>query len=170
MIGEPIAVDILHGEHIEQVIINQALPPAFAQCWSATAESDVLLRAYSRVVKDPHFGRNTCPREEGVQVKGSAEEVASRSGSGMPSARRGHWFFGAVDFLPRTALLQEIANAIGQYGFEVFENPASRAKLLLLKRNAFMHESEMRVILVQQEQAPREVRLGVPVDPSPCFR
>jgi|GEM_PF-2984559 len=61
IIGESIAVDIERDGRIQQEIINQSLPPVFAQCWSATAESDTLLRTYSRVEKDPHSRRNTQP-------------------------------------------------------------------------------------------------------------
>ena len=75
VIGNGIAVDRPRGDRIEQVIINQSLPPAYAQCWSATPESDTLLRAYSRVIKDPHFGRNICPRDEGVRVRSTPRKL-----------------------------------------------------------------------------------------------
>jgi hypothetical protein len=47
VIGDAIAVNIRRGDRIEQKIINQELPPVFAQCWSRTIESDTLLRAYA---------------------------------------------------------------------------------------------------------------------------
>lgn len=169
VVGNAIAVDTRHGDRIEQIIINQSLPPAFVQCWSATAESDALLRAYSRVVKDPHFRRNTCPRDEGVQVRSSPRKLLHALVSGAPAHRRGHWFVGAVNYLPREKLLQEIANAIGQHGPRVFEIPVNRAKLLLLKRDAFSHEAELRVIFVQQNQEPKEPIFRVPADPSVVF-
>jgi hypothetical protein len=42
--------------------------PVYAQCWSATEESETLLRAYSRVVLDKYTSRNKVPGEEGVTV------------------------------------------------------------------------------------------------------
>lgn len=169
VVGDAIAVDTRRGDQIKQVIINQSLPPAFVQCWSATAESDTLLRAYSRVVKDPHFRRNTCPRDEGVQVRSSPRKLLNSLVSGTPAHRRGHWFVGRVNYFPREKLLQEIANSIGQHGLRVFENPVNRAKLLLMKRDAFSHEAELRVIFVQQNSEPKERLFRVPVDPSAVF-
>src|SRR5579871_7064477 len=49
--GWLIVADVRTGGQYEQVNITQSLPPAYAQCWSATPESDTLMRAYSRVVK-----------------------------------------------------------------------------------------------------------------------
>jgi hypothetical protein len=169
VVGDAIAVDIRRGNRIEQVIINQSLPPAFAQCWSRTVESDSLLRAYSRVVKDPHFGRNTCPRHEGVRVRSSPRKLLQAIRSGNPPSLNGQWSIGAVMYLSRDALLQEIANAIGRHGLQVFEVHSNRAKLLLLKREAFSHEPEVRVIYVQQNQEPREAIIRVPIEPSAVF-
>ncbi|MBI1896887.1 MAG: hypothetical protein HYS04_10210 [Acidobacteria bacterium] len=169
VVGDAIAVDIPRGNRIEQVIINQSLPPAFAQCWSRTVESDSLFRAYSRVVKDPHFRRNICPRDEGVRVRSSHRKLLRAVRSGNPSGLNGQWFVGAVMYLSREALLQEIANAIDRHGLQVFEVPSNRAKLLLLKREAFSHEAEVRVIYVQQNQEPRETSIRVPIEPSAVF-
>ncbi len=169
IVGDAIAVNTHRGDRIEQVIINQSLPPAFAQCWSRTGESDSLLRAYSRVVKDPHFGRNTCPRDEGVRVRSTPRKLLQALLAGTPPGLKGHWFVGAVQYLPREALLQEIANAIGRHGFQVFEVPSNRAKLLLLKRDAFSHEAEIRIIFVRQNREPREAVIRVPIEPSAVF-
>jgi hypothetical protein len=169
IIGDAIAVDIHKGERIEQVIINQSLPPVFAQCWSATAESDTLLRAYSRVVKDPHFRRNTCPRDEGVRVRSTPRKLLQALVSGAAPARNGSWFLGSVQYLPQGELLQEIANAIGQHGLGVFSVPSNRAGLLLMKRDAFSHEAELRVLFVQRDPTPVEPVLRVPIDPLALF-
>ena len=169
VVGNAIAVNTRRKDRIEQVIINQELPPVYAQCWSATAESDTLLRAYSRVVKDPHFRRNTCPRDEGVQVRSTPRKLIQALISGTSTTLKGHWFLGSVIYLSEAAVLQEIANAIGQHGLRVFEVPSNRAKLLLLKREAFSHEAEMRAIFVQQDREPNEPIMQVTIDPSEIF-
>ena len=169
VVGDAIAVDTRRGDRIEQTIINQSLPPAFAQCWSMTEESDALLRAYSRVVKDPHFRRNTCPRDEGVRVRSTPRKLFQALNEGNPSGQKGHWFLGSVKYLDREGVLQEIANAIGAHGLHVFEVPSNRAKLLLLKRDAFSHEAEVRAIFVQDDAAQRGPILRVPIDPSKVF-
>jgi hypothetical protein len=169
VVGDAIAVNTRRGDRIEQVIINQSLPPAFAQCWSMTAESDTLLRADSRVVKDPHFRRNTCPRDEGVRVRSTPRKLLQALVEGNPSGLRGHWFLGSVKYLERKAVLQEIANAIGAHGLQVFEVPSNRAKLLLLKRDAFSHEAEVRAIFVQDGAERRGPIIQVPIKPSEVF-
>ena len=169
VVGNAIAVKRHRGDRVEQVIINQSLPPAFAQCWSTTAESDSLLRAYSRVVKDPHFRRNTCPRDEGVRVRSTPRKLLQAVLAGTPAGLKGHWFLGAVQYLPREELLQEITNAIGHHGLQVFEIPSNRARLLLFKREAFSHESEVRIIFVQQNPEPRQTIIQVPIEPSAVF-
>lgn len=169
IVGEPIAVNLHHDDRVEQQIINQSLPPAFAQCWSATAESDTLLRAYSRVVKDPHFGRNICPREEGVRVRSTGRKLLQAVIAGSAAGPKGYWFLGAVKYLSRALLLQEIANAIVRNGLGVFEVPSNRAKLLLLKRDAFSHEAEVRLLFVQHDAQPRADILQIPIEPSSVF-
>lgn len=169
VVGDAIAVNRRRADRIEQVIINQTLPPAFAQCWSRTAESDSLLRAYSRVVKDPHFGRNLCPHDEGVRVRTTPRKLLQALCAGSAEGPIGHWFLGAVQYLPSEALLREIATAIDQHGLSVFELPSNRARLLLLKREAFSHEAEVRVIFVQQNPEPRPARIHIPIEPSAVF-
>jgi hypothetical protein len=169
VIGDNIAVDIRRGDRIEQKFICRALSPAFAQCWSRTTESDTLIRAYSRVVKDPIFGRNICSRDEGVRVRSSARKLLEAVRSGNPSGLSGKWFVGAVQYLSSKALLQEIANAVSKDGLNCFEVPSKRANLLLLKREAFSHEAEVRVIYVQQNQEPCDAIVRVPIEPSALF-
>ncbi|MCK9984605.1 MAG: hypothetical protein AzoDbin1_01077 [Azoarcus sp.] len=169
IIGDAIAVDFENNGRIEQEIINQSLPPVFAQCWSATEESDTLLRAYSRVVKDPHFRRNTCPRDEGVRVKSTPRKLLHALMLGAHSTGNGSWFLGAVNYMCQNELQQEIANAIGQHGLDMFSVPTNRARLLLLKRKAFSHEAELRVLFVQQNSAPVQPILRVPIDPLAVF-
>src|ERR1039457_6010799 len=86
LIGSAIAVNQRVGDRIQQTIINQSLPTPYAQAWSATAESDTLLRAYSRVIKDPHFRRNVVPRDEGVRVRSTPRKLLRALLGGLPSA------------------------------------------------------------------------------------
>jgi hypothetical protein len=152
---------------IGQKIINQNLPPVFAQCWSTTPESDTLLRAYSRVDKDPRFKRNTCPRYEGVQVKSTPRKLLQvlRSQS-LPIA--GHAFAGAVQYMDRQQVYRWIHDTIVEHGLEAFQIPQNRAGLLLLKRLAFQHESEVRPLFVCSEVANTPF-LHVAFDPNEVF-
>jgi len=164
-----IAVDQLKGDRYEQIIINQSLPPVYAQCWSAASESDTLLRAYSRVIKDPHFGRNICPRDEGVRVRSSPRKLLEALLKGTQLGHASSCFIGSVQYLAGDALLQQIANAVGTVGLNVFQHPANRAKLLLMKRQAFAHEAEVRLILVRHGADSSNTVLPIQVDPNAVF-
>jgi hypothetical protein len=74
-----------------------------------------------------------------------------------------------VQYLAGDALLQEIANAVGTIGLNVFEHPANRAKLLLLKRDAFAHEAEVRLIQVCHGSDSPDPVLRVQIDPNAVF-
>jgi hypothetical protein len=169
VVGDAIAVDRPNGDRLEQVIINQSLPPAYAQCWSATQESDTLLRAYSRVVKDTRFRRNTCPRDEGVRVRSTPRKLFEAMLVGTDPGPKVDCFVGSVQYLRQEALLQEIANAVGSFGLNVFGHPANRAKLLLMKRMAFAHEAEVRLIVVYRQQTSSERTFPIRIDPNSVF-
>ncbi len=169
IIGDAIAVSYVEDGTYKQDIINQELPPVFAQCWSATPESDTLLRAYSRVVKDPHSKRNTCPKDEGVRVKTTPRKLMYSLLSNTPSMLCGTWFMGAVNYLDRQSLFNDIGNTIRDNGLKVYSNPNYRAKLLLLKREAFSHENELRVLFIQRDIQPTRPLLQVQIDPNTLF-
>jgi hypothetical protein len=96
--------------------IIQYLRPTFAQAWSRTRESDTLLRAYSRVVKDPHFNRNICPRDEGVRVRSTPRKLLVALQTWCPTDFGRTCFIGAVQYFPKDQLLQQFANLIGSKG------------------------------------------------------
>lgn len=169
VVGRAIAVDIFNGDRYEQVIINQSLPPVYAQCWSMSAESDTLLRAYSRIVKDPNFRRNVCPRDEGVGVQSTPRKLLEALVAGTCSEPGVSCFVGSVQYFEQKALLQEIANAIGTVGLNVFENPCNRAKLILMKREAFAHEAEVRLIAVRHKADSTATLFRLQIDPNAVF-
>jgi hypothetical protein len=167
--GKLIAVEQLKDNRCDQVVINESLPPAYAQCWSASPESDTLLRAYSRVVKDPHFQRNICPREEGVRVQSTPRKLLQALSEQMRSRRGVSCFIGSVEYLGQEALLQQIAEAIGAVGPSVFEHPVDRARLLLMKRAPFAHEAEVRLIVVGHLSDSSDPLFRAPFDPNEVF-
>ncbi len=158
----------LNGKYSQE---NIAAPFAriFAQCWSATKESDTLLRAYSRVVKDPHVRRNIMPRDEGVRVRTSARKLLNALEAGTKELPKGCCYIGAVQYLPREALLQRIANAVGKFGKDFFSHPNNLATLALLKREAFSYEAEVRLIFVYDEIVPGTKIMRVRMDPNALF-
>ncbi|MCO8309649.1 hypothetical protein [Pseudomonas mandelii] len=137
-----------------QIFPGQGLPPIYAQSWSATVDSDTLLRAYSRVVKDPRHGRNTCPGDEGVRVRSTPRKLISALNRSVGDREKIATFIGEVHYLPQEELNQKIANDVNRIGPDIFKDPVNRAKLLMLKRNGFFHEDEVRIIAALTEHAP----------------
>jgi hypothetical protein len=168
IIGERISIIRNVADKLERTM-PRTLPAAFAQCWSATKESDTLLRAYSRVVKDPYFARNLHPREEGVRVNSTPRKLINALRAGTRSFPDGSCYVGGVDYMSEAHVQRELANAVGTYGPDVFTAPANRAKLLLLKRDAFQHEAEVRLIYVEQRDVPPEPVFRVQFDPNEVF-
>ena len=58
---------------------------AYAQCRSATGDSDTLLRAYSHVVIDAGSGRNLYPGSEGVLVKSTPRKLLFALRGSLPA-------------------------------------------------------------------------------------
>jgi hypothetical protein len=146
-------------------MLEPYLSPAYAQCWSTTPESDTLLRAYSRVIKDPHFGRNTTPQDEGVKVRTTPHKLISVLQTWAANSEDRSCFVGSVRYGSREQILQELANLIGCHGPKALGHGKLRAELLLLKRDAFSHESEVRAICIDGRPIGEQSIIQVHVDP-----
>lgn len=160
---------------VDEAYQSEPLEPylqyVFAQCWSRTEESDTLLRAYSRVSKDPYFNRNICPREEGVRVKTSPRKLMSAlqewaAATAMPGIS---CFIGAVQYMAREQVQQTLTNQIYRHGPYAVGCGRHRAELLLLKRLAFSHEAEVRIICVASRDVPAESFPRIPIEPTELF-
>jgi hypothetical protein len=162
---------MMEDEAYSQESLEPYLQHVFAQCWSMTEESDTLLRAYSRVSKDPHFNRNICPREEGVRVKTSPRKLLSAlqkwaAATTMPGVS---CFIGSVKYMAREQVQQTLTNWIYRHGPHAVGRGRLRAELLLLKRLAFSHEAEVRIICVASRDVPEESFPRIPIDPTELF-
>jgi hypothetical protein len=152
----------------KQTPLESLVRPAFGQCWSRTSESDTLWRAYSRVSIDPRTKRNRHPDEEGVRVQSTCRKLLNAVREWSPSDPVTSCFIGGIRYLPATELQQTVADRVG-VGLEAFAHGAARAKLLLLKRPAFQHESEVRLIYVEHRDTPHKGLVQVPIDPNTLF-
>lgn len=169
IVGGSIAVNQNINGKPSQEFIQAPFEKIFAQCWSATKESDTLLRAYSSVVNDPYIHRNILPREEGVRVRTTARKLLNALQIGTREGPPGHCYIGSVQYMSKDALLQEIANAVGNFGKDVFKEPNNLATLALFKREAFSHESEIRLIFIGDNTAPGTKIIRVQIDPNALF-
>ena len=168
--------------------LKMLLAPAYAQCWSRTEESDTLLRAYSRVTKDSHFHRNTQQHHEGVQVRTTARKLIAAARSWTAANPDVSCYLGAVRYGSNDEISRQMTNLIVRHGPEAVGRGSLRAELLLLKRAAFAHEAEIRLICVDERanrgdgeiRAPHETPsafvddetpgvVHMPIDPNELF-
>lgn len=147
-----------------QIFLAAYLRTLFAQSWSLSGSSDTLLRAYSRVHKDPHIKRNLTPRDEGVRVQSTARKLLAVLRRGHASANESNSFVGRVSYAPQADILQTCANWVGARGAAFFSTGRPRAELSLLKRVEFAHEAEVRLIFIEERDGSHEQLLRVPAD------
>ncbi|VVE66972.1 hypothetical protein PCA31118_02425 [Pandoraea captiosa] len=150
--------------------IIQNFPSAFAQSWSATQESDALLRAYSRIQKDRETKRNVHKDEEGIRVRTTPRKLLQAVIDATSSNNNVSCFIGRVIYMTDDQLMHEIADLIRREGFNALSPPLHRAQRLLLKRTAFSTEAEVRVIVAHNaEEVTAENLLSVKIDPNKLF-
>ena len=152
-----------------QESLERHLFPVHAQCWSVTHDSDILLRAYSRVSIDKYCRRNTCPGEEGVRVRSTPRKLLESLRSCVEMGLDGNSFIGAVRYHARDDMQQMIANEIGEFGLDVYLQPLALAHATLRKRREFRHEAEVRLLHVETRPIPPQPLVRYPFEPNEVF-
>lgn len=149
-----------------QHFYGNVIPRIYIECWSLTEESDALWRAYSSFALDPVSSRNRFPDGEGVQLRTTPRKLLSALWA-WSGANQG-CFIGAVEYLPPDEVKQRIANDVGRMGLGAFGNGHERLRPALLKRRAFEHEREVRLVFVGGAESTGE-NIDVPIDPNDLF-
>jgi hypothetical protein len=125
------------------------LSACWAQCWSTDAESDVFLRAYSRVDLDPETRRNKYPEEEGIRVTTTPRRLLRAMNDWAANHEQDHFYLAAVDYEPEDQFAQNLANRLSRpEGPLYFSTPDGRAESLCTKRVRFRDEREVRLLCV----------------------
>ncbi len=75
-------------------------------------------------------------------------------------------FIGEVWYGSHKQILQELANLIGRHGPAALDRGRLRAELMLLKRNAFSHEAEVRAICIDGRPMNEQPHIRIPVEPD----
>ena len=150
----------------EQHFHGNVLRRLYIQCWSLTEESDPLWRAYSYFGLDPSSNRNRFPDDEGVQLRSTPRKLLTALMEA--SGEHDECFVGAVEYLPQDEVKQRIANEVGRAGRDAFGSARDRVQQALLKRRAFDHEREVRLMLVRGAQEAAE-SIDVAIDPNRIF-
>jgi hypothetical protein len=158
----------------QQQQLADFLAPAWAQCWSFNPGSDTLLRAYSRVDRDPKTQNNRDRAFEGVTVTTTVRHLLAAAEAWHADGVDCHVVVGRVEYLPDPEIGQRIVNVCnGSAGPSFFRSVQGRADGLMWKRDYFAHEQEVRLMIIARawpKDAPvppfREVR----IDPDLLFR
>jgi hypothetical protein len=169
LLGRSIVIQHQTNDKVSQEVIDAPFLRVFAQCWSATKESDTLLRAYSRVIKDQHVRRNILPREEGVRVSTSARKLLSALEIGTKEEPAGQCYIGTVRYISEDTLAQEVLDIFIKSREHVFDQPDNLVNFALLKRGAFSHEAEVRLIFISDNLDPATKYIRVKIDPNTLF-
>lgn len=148
--------------------LDSVIDPVYAQCWSMTEESDALWRAYSRVVKQGGIS-NTCPDEEGVQVRTTPRKLLQVMWKWCPDNPAKSCFIGKVRYLNQQEVVRHIDEVLRGQLDEV-STGVSRAELVLFKRSGFSHEAEVRLVYVRPrtDDSPPNT-IAIPFNPDRVF-
>ena len=107
-------------------------PKIYAQCWTAKKASEAMWRIYS-----------PAPYDKCVRIRTTPRKLIQTSLKALEACQGGEFFFGKVRYVTDKGLLQ--------FGNSVFGGgitPKAIAETLCVKRNAFRHESERRLIFL----------------------
>jgi hypothetical protein len=110
------------------------LADAWAQCWSYEANSDVLLRAYSRVVLDPLAQRNTVPAEEGIRVTTTARRLIEVMEEWAVREPDHHFYMAGVSYEAEEQFGLHLVNRLGEpLGPRYFSTPDGARGIVMLQ-------------------------------------
>ena len=161
----PASIMMQRPDHAQKEL-NSYLHPARCQCWSFECESNSLLRAYSRVTIDPLHSRNSEPRNEGVMVRTTARKLSKALTKWAERVTWGKFYLGRVEYLAKEEASQKVVNILANKGPVEIGRGENRAQSLLLKRKAFSHEDEVRLIWICDDKREVEKAMTVNVDPN----
>lgn len=164
------AITFKRNGRYEQAFFDQTRKPLYAQCWSLVPESDAMWRIYSTVKRNIETLRNNSVGKEGIKVRSTARKLLSVLWNGCPSEPKDACFLGAVQYHTQKQLEQQIANEIGRYGLQAFAGGRGHALSLLIKREPFEHEREVRLIYVEHhKKCSLDTKLPISIDPNTLF-
>jgi hypothetical protein len=118
----------------------------YGQCWTKLTSSDALWRIFS-------------PDKTGVRVRTTAQRLLATLQAGLGEWANEQAYIGKVLYLSNKKLVT--------FGNEVFRtglNSRALAETLLIKRVAFRHEREVRLLYLERDKTEKDI-YAYPVDP-----
>ena len=119
----------------------------YGQCWSLHQASDAMWRIYSGDKKS-------------VRVRTTIRKLAESLSSTLGEWKNVQAYIGKVEYLPNKKLI-DFANTV----FSGMPQPTSFAKTLLVKRPAFSHEKEVRLIYMDKDKKQGSKLFSYSIDP-----
>jgi hypothetical protein len=120
----------------------------YGQCWTVERRSDALWQIF-------------CGRGEGVRIRTTLRKLGATFSRNLSHAERHHAFIGRVEYLSDKQLYQTARS--------IFVNGVDQeriARSLLIKRNAFRHEAEVRLVYrMGSGETPEDCLFRYPIDP-----
>ena len=113
----------------------------YGQCWTTERRSDAMWRIYSTRVKNGRFS--------GVRIRTTIERLANSLTEGLETNAKMHAFIGRVRYVYDKELWTAPSRIFSK-GF----SPRMVAQTLLIKRKAFLHEKEIRIIFRDVHNEP----------------
>jgi hypothetical protein len=110
----------------------------YGQCWTLHSASDAMWRIYS-----PSFGRDSA--QSAVRIRSTIQTLFNSLHAGSRSTDS--VFIGKIQYLPTAELLKRVKRSLSSKG------PRAVAESILVKRPAFRHEGEVRLIVVSQHSS-----------------
>lgn len=123
----------------------------FAQCWSFHKASDAMWRIYS-------------PKKDGIRIRTTVKKLAESLSNNLGDWKNTQCFIGKVRYLPNKKLLN-FANTV----LTGSPDHIDFAHTLLVKRPAFGHEKEIRLIYSTKESTEPSNVYGYALDPHSVF-
>lgn len=115
-------------EEISMEIIREKW---YGQCWTTEADTDAMWRIYSH-------------EKNGIRVRSTPRKLLMSLRSVFPASERNlRCFIGKVDYKSTAKIEEWLDNCIVM---NVLGNPRSTAETLLVKRDEFSHEREVRIL------------------------
>jgi hypothetical protein len=133
----------------ERVLQHKRSDRFFAQCWSKKSVSDAMWRIYS-------------PERTGIRIRTSREKLISSLKENKAATDTG-FLVRDVNYVTLGELNQGLSKIASALRTKYVSRKAADA--LLLKRDAFDHEAEVRAILNASKASAGAKSLRVPIDP-----
>lgn len=164
------AITDARGERWTQVFLGNARKTTFGQCWSLAQESDAFWRMYSTVRKNPTTARNDAVDDEGIKVRTTPSRLLRALWESCSSNQDQSCFLGSVRYFPQDVAVQMVADEIGRSMENAYASERGHAESLLIKRQPFEHEREVRLLFVDHDRTREGSQLHfVPIQPNTLF-